>query len=314
MLGQSLPISINDSPIASQNSFDQLETNFASLSLSPDKSILALYDKKRSSSESSSQKLIKLKSEFKVESHKGYLTEETREKYKVTCNDTFFCDADGKLLEGAYIYVLLPNYQLCCAPITEHLQHSYFNAGHGVRGAGVVYMSCGRLITMSNESGHYTPTHEEMQDAIAWFYQQVKGHRFLFEDHSAQDKALEFNGIKYYSISALSEDPDSYVKQQLSNCNLLNTLAQLRKNELQYYVDNYFNANNEGADSDENYDSDDSTIYFTEFNPKELIIPEEGADIFEYPDLLKLTCLQNIHKKIFSRYGCHLKPSLITMK
>jgi hypothetical protein len=63
-----------------------------------------------------------------------------------------------------------------------------------------------------------------MQDAIAWFYQQVKGHTFLFEDHSAQDKALEFNGIKYYNISPFPEDASSYVKQQLSNSNLLDKL------------------------------------------------------------------------------------------
>jgi hypothetical protein len=230
----------------------------------------------------------------------------------VTCKDTFFCHADGTFLTGAHIYVLLPDDQLYCAPIGSQMQHSYFNAGHKVKGAGVMYLAGGRLITMSNESGHYTPTHEEMQDAIAWFYQHAKGHTFVCEDHSAQDKTLEFNGIRYYTISPYGEDRDIFDKQPLSNGNLLSTLNQLRSTELKHYLDTFFQG--EESDSEEYSDHDNGSVYFSKFTAKEIVIPKEGANIFDYPDLLNLTCLQNVNKKIFSRYGCHLKASFKAIK
>ncbi|MGD9591139.1 MAG: hypothetical protein AB7V32_01295 [Candidatus Berkiella sp.] len=290
-------------------------------SLQESKTYLVGYSRKRSVTASFEDILIQLKTEFKAESHKRYLTKESRKKYKVRIDNGFFTDHEGLYLNGIYIYVLLPDYKLYCARISENLQHSYFNRGHKVRGAGILYVENGRLINMSNESGHYKPTFDEMRGAISWFYQQLNGHHFLFEDHSDQDKEKEFNGIKFFHILSHQDKEGfcTHTKELLMNERLLPVLYEIRNAEQVFFNDIYASKFLEGQaqeDDDEDFlsqhgseDFSQEGVYYSDLVPAEIKVPEDGISIFEEPEFLSFTCLQNIHKKIFSRYGCHLKPS-----
>lgn len=146
---------------------------------------------------------IRMSAEFEPEkaqeeqSPKRYLSHEQREFYRVTIRNGIFYQ-NGEPMHGPYLYALMPDNTLYAAKTTSEIKnHSQITGGEDVRAAGLMYLLGGRLITISNESGHYKPTRAEIIPALEWFAEQIRYYNFIFEDHSAQEHGLLFNGINY---------------------------------------------------------------------------------------------------------------------
>ncbi len=130
---------------------------------------------------------------------KHYLSCEQRDAYLVSATGEIFLDSQEFLLDGEYIFALMPDYRLLCAPAEEIKHHSYLVAGLPVIAIGHAYFSDGRLITLSNNSGHYKPTRIKMLAGLAWFYENAG--EFLFEDHSQFDATLKYYNILHFIVN-----------------------------------------------------------------------------------------------------------------
>ena len=102
-------------------------------------------------------------------------------------NGTFITD-DLEFPDGLYLYVRTLDGKIYAVKITSNDQlvnhHSYLSNGKKVLSAGYFVFEKGKLILVSNESGHYTPTNEEMLPDINFYYQIAKNEELIYEDHS----------------------------------------------------------------------------------------------------------------------------------
>lgn len=145
---------------------------------------------------------------------KNYLSKEDREYFAVTCENGTWQDADGCNLMDAYLYCLLPDNRLYAAsisynePLDKQLvrNHSHLVAGLPVKAAGILYFKDGKLITISNDSGHYKPTVQNMMPSLAWFTDQACA-PVLFEDHSNAEKSKQNCGIRHCDARTLLLNP-----------------------------------------------------------------------------------------------------------
>lgn len=128
---------------------------------------------------------------------KNYLTAKKREQFRAYAIGEQFIDSEDCPLEGEYIYALLPDDRLYVAPLSKIRNHSHLIAGLPVKAVGHAYFKEGRLLTLSNNSGHYKPTPGNMIEGLKWFIENTEN-SFLFEDHSQFNKALPDFGIKHY--------------------------------------------------------------------------------------------------------------------
>jgi len=117
--------------------------------------------------------------------------------YEIKCEEGTFRDHYGNLLHGEYLYVLFPNNVLYGCKLGTQCFHSYLISGLNVKAAGILYCDYGIIITISNESGHYKPTHIEMLPALS-VLQRRSLCPFLFEDHSELNPKKSYQGVKYF--------------------------------------------------------------------------------------------------------------------
>lgn len=265
---------------------------------------------------------IQLKSQFSKELiaeslvSKHYLSSAQREQYRIQCQDGFYKDAKGDLLDGPYVYVLFPDDRLYAASVFAKINHSHLSSGLSLKGAGIHYYQRGRLITVSNESGHYKPTLNEMRDALLWFSSQNTTGSFIFEDHSQQNVDDEFNGIKYFEV--IRAQGGEIALDLIQNGNLVATLSRVKRAALSVYDE---------AEDDEferrlaqlctrAEEAGDDSVYYSETptSPRYRVehSPFSRHDIFSHRDLLMLTCLQFAANrgKFFSRFNGVLKFSI----
>lgn len=260
--------------------------------------------------------------ELKAESiHQNhYLDSDQRAAYKITIKDGLFYNAEGRLLDGPLVYVLFPDYRLYAASVYAKLNHSYISSGLDLKGAGILYFERGRLITVSNDSGHYKPTRSEMQDALKWFSDQNVHKPFIFEDHSDQHSDQDLNGIKY---SHVHNDPavDHVALTPIDNQDLVSSLSVLKQEAISSRDDD-FDSELENLIqhlSQKCNFSDDDSVYFS---PPRDNIPESNSqassstmssnNIFDRRELMMYTCLQFAKdgKNYSSRFNGVLKISL----
>jgi hypothetical protein len=242
-----------------------------------------------------------------------YLSSEEREAYRITVRDGFFYDAQNQLLHGAYLYVLFTDNRLYAIPNSPRVNHSHLSSGLDLKGPGIFYIEGGRLITLSNESGHYKPTKNEMIEALEWFYQQTESD-FLFEDHSEQNKEEELKGIHYYKITAAIMDNHDFAPKAVANSNLIEVLKELKSEAQKLSADLYASGMSlEQFKLGMSLDEGDEGAYYTDIVVKPVVDKKQGAapSILDWPELASLTCLQNLNhpEKIFSRFNCVLKFS-----
>ncbi|MBI2792980.1 MAG: hypothetical protein HYX61_13625 [Gammaproteobacteria bacterium] len=260
--------------------------------------------------------------ELKAESiHQNhYLDSAQRAAYKVTIKDGLFYNADGRLLEGPLVYVLFPDYRLYAASVYAKLNHSHISSGLDLKGAGIMYFERGRLITVSNDSGHYKPTRSEMQDALKWFSDQNLHKPFIFEDHSDQHCDQELNGIKYSHVHI---DPavDHVALTPIGTQDLIASLSALKQEAISSIAE----------DSDSEFEnfiqqlsekcnfSDDDSVYFSPARENQPQSSSQASsstmddkNIFNRRELMMYTCLQFAKdgKNYSSRFNGVLKISL----
>ncbi len=140
-----------------------------------------------------------------LDSSEHYLSDEEREHYAFKHTDRFYRDSQENVLHGAYMYVLLPNDRLYGLELgsSGKFFHSYLSSGSPVKAAGVIYCLNGRIITVSNESGHYKPTYDEMLPALLSFQTQSPT-PLVFEDHSQVNENLPNQGVRHFQVETLN--------------------------------------------------------------------------------------------------------------
>lgn len=163
---------------------------------------------------------------------KRYLDKNQRKEYEVDSTGEQFLDSKGYPLQGEHIYGLLPDNRLYCAPCAPQSKddftvrnHSHLVAGLPVLAAGHAYFSNGRLVTLSNNSGHYKPSTEKMLQALTWFSEKSE-FPFLYEDHSGFDLKKDHYGIKHYKITDVLGSLNNLEVQALSQIQILDFIKQ----------------------------------------------------------------------------------------
>ncbi|MCL9685645.1 hypothetical protein [Legionella maioricensis] len=126
-------------------------------------------------------KKISLKDQFRLERkamrsisfddpEQVYLSEEQQALYAIDiCEGNLFFDSELYYLDGEYNFVLTCEEapRILC---DKTLHHSYLANGKKVLACGTLVFKEGALIEMTNNSGHYKPTDEEMLAVIKALY------------------------------------------------------------------------------------------------------------------------------------------------
>lgn len=132
---------------------------------------------------------------------KHYFNPEKLEKCRINAEKGVFTTSKGIPVERCQIYVLFLNYELYCCDFNPKMHHSFVSGGEDLKGVGNLYFHKGKLITVSNESGHYLPTFDETKQALRWFLSQSQQASLLFEDHSQHmPGATTLDGIRYFRV------------------------------------------------------------------------------------------------------------------
>lgn len=229
---------------------------------------------------------------------KHYLSSGDRKQYQLNVKDNVYKDSLGNLLHGEYLFIMLPNNKLYgCKPGTQRF-HSYLSSGLNVKAAGILFCHYGVIVTVSNESGHYKPTNEEMRPALALLAKN-SGTQLIFEDHSDLKEDAPLKGVKYFQvnieqnlsgpldIASVKDKIDLSIAfaQNLFSTTAINTLTHseptLSSSLSDYDLDAY---------SDSGDERDPSSIFLpSQTDPQELY--------------LKFTCLGRINKlNVSSRF------------
>lgn len=183
-----------------------VNANINALYADEDKALLKLDNQHKA--QASNNGICFLQPEFKAEAlaetflKKHYLDIEARKAAQVTVRRGKFLDAKRKALWGEYIFGLLPDNRLYALPVKDGKHHSHILAGLPAKAVGHAHFVNGKLITLSNNSGHYKPTATQMRSGIEWFYNQT-GYEFVFEDHQRFSNKLVNNGLRYSKASEI---------------------------------------------------------------------------------------------------------------
>lgn len=117
-----------------------------------------------------------------------------------TNENGIFAFADGTVPHGKYLYVRILSGALFAAKEEDIAHHSYLSNGKKVTSAGYLVFEKGKLCLVSNESGHYRPTKEEMLEDLQHYYNLSKNELLVYEDHSS---ILTEKCIKEFSVKAI---------------------------------------------------------------------------------------------------------------
>lgn len=194
-------------------------TNMDALYSDEDKALLTLEKNKTAAIHAG---ISFLSHEFKTEAlaesfiNKHYLDIKARQEIQVRVRKGKFTDAKRKALWGEYIYGLLPDNRLYVLPVTSNKHHSHILAGLPAKAVGHAHFINGKLITLSNNSGHYKPTARQMKSGIEWFYNQSEKD-FVFEDHQRFSPLLVNKGLRYSKASEIvAADNDAELTREMS--------------------------------------------------------------------------------------------------
>ena len=239
--------------------------------------------------------------EVKAESisRKHYLTIEERKAFKIQVEQGVFRAQSGNFLNGSYLYVLMPNFELYAFDDFS-MHHSYVSAGLEVMGSGYLYFFQGTLICFSNESGHYKPTTEEMQDAIHWFFSHSKNPHLVFEDHSQQSNFLPYNGINFHQII---KQGNSLGICQLDTDTLICHLNEGRNRGIHLF-NKRIKAESPSLQKNSRLDPlIKEPDYVTEVVYKKQTISGQENKFDKYPELQSLTCINRLYSSNSNKFS-----------
>jgi hypothetical protein len=103
----------------------------------------------------------------------------------------------------------LPNEQIIYVEDNGQFFHSALANGKKVLAAGKIELKEGRLIKVSNESGHYMPTDEEMRYMLSKFHSLSQNANLVYESHC---RALE-GIIQQHLVSDFLKNTPSIIKE-----------------------------------------------------------------------------------------------------
>jgi len=266
-----------------------------------------------------SKSLIKIKPEFYNEAIAQsikctrYFTLAQQNFHQLEFDHQKLYTANKGLVNRDCIYSLLEDNRLIGCSIQSGQNHSYLSQGHNVKGAGILYVRQGKIVTISNESGHYKPTLDEMREALIWFLNVSEQSTLLFEDHSALSSEQPLGGLRYFEAS-LDEKKDLSL-QPLAGEALIAYLRQALKVESR--VDAETSLSVAPLSSEEDFV--DIEIYYEcdtdQIKGGDPLVEQPKRDefdlkerILEYPELIALTSLPKLIQARsegirFSRYG-----------
>lgn len=112
-----------------------------------------------------------------------YLSDSERQEYQLTVRDGLLYDADGDLFDtrevrsewsyaGRAKFVVDPETGNIYASTSEEqglFKHSSFLGGKAVAGAGTLTVIDGKLVAISDDSGHYAPTEGYTKQVVQYF-------------------------------------------------------------------------------------------------------------------------------------------------
>ncbi|KTD19258.1 Uncharacterised protein [Legionella lansingensis] len=120
---------------------------------------------------------------------------------ELSCNNGVFSFPNGHKPDGMYLYVRTLKGKIFAAELGGSIRHhSYLSNGKKVLSAGHFFFDHGKLILVSNESGHYTPTNEEMLSEIEFYYSISKNEDLIYEDHSNVPTSKQVHRYKAQDI------------------------------------------------------------------------------------------------------------------
>lgn len=239
-----------------------------------------------------------------------YANSDERLAFEITVENGLFYNKQHKLVHGAYLYILMPDNRLFACLDSHQRHHSHLSSGLEVKGAGVLFLLNGKLINVSNESGHYRPTQEEMLPALKWFQRKSKNDDLIFEDHSQQDNTLSMRGIRFYKLQ-MTHDNKKERLQTLTE----EALVEMLFNKFTAYRASLAALQLPSAQEDTltDNDTDDDEGYQSAGYGKPTVIPIDITTsklLKDQPLLASLTFLGSRlvdSTKPFSRFGAKLK-------
>ncbi|KTD81757.1 hypothetical protein [Legionella waltersii] len=166
---------------------------------------------------------ISLKPEFKNErkamrylpesdANNVYLDKEKQKKHTIQWLDeeNLAVDRKGLILSGEYTFILTCEEEpkLICS---ANLHHSYMANGKKILASGSLTFERGKLVKISNNSGHYRPTDDEMLDAIKALYIASGGSLKTYKSFSTTEQHVysvkQLFAVEHFNeVSPLSEE------------------------------------------------------------------------------------------------------------
>lgn len=120
---------------------------------------------------------------------------------------------DGQPVTGVFLFVVLENGDIIHAPesTAQGLQyrHSALANGKKVRLAGNLYLENGRLMEISNESGHYKPASDKLFEILQIFIKNSKNPQLIFEDHTQAASGFAYQ----YSAQSFINNEKTILKE-----------------------------------------------------------------------------------------------------
>lgn len=139
------------------------------------------------------------------ESLYNYMSKNQQDSARLIPSETgIYHEPQGNLVTGQFLYVVLSDLSIIHVP--EHARindrrylHSSLANGKKVRAAGKIQLEEGKLILISNESGHYKPTACQMATILEWFVRQSNNPDLIFQDHTHAKEgfAYEYNALSF---------------------------------------------------------------------------------------------------------------------
>ncbi|CEK10104.1 hypothetical protein [Legionella hackeliae] len=235
---------------------------------------------------------ISMKKEFKKERQamrllpfdhpdNSYLSKEKQEKLITTLSeDGFFVNPDDEFLDGEYNFVLTceESPQLLCHP---DLHHSTLANGKKVLASGTLFFKSGTLKVVTNNSGHYRPTDEEMLPFIKKLYELSGGTLNAYTSYCTSP-------TRTYSVTELFEIDDFSKATPLKENETIDAVTSKRTS-----ISNYDILNQDEEASTRRFGRKLSPV----LNNKYQDIIEKGAAFFK-PNLG--SCSTDTERNVFS--------------
>lgn len=122
-------------------------------------------------------------------SRNDYLSIQEQNAFQVIMNQKPMCFPNGEILNGLYNFCLTceENPRLLCSP-THH--HSFLSNGKKVLGIGTLTFEQGQLLEISNHSGHYRPSNDQMIDTIKALHYESEDELKVYVSYSKAEKEV----------------------------------------------------------------------------------------------------------------------------